>query len=163
MSAARRYVFEANNDKGNLGRMSRVSTAVVSGAINHSSNGLRALFKPLGMGALKLKTMYGPGKPRDDPLMLGKGLTRNDFKFLKELGVGMSAVVYLAMMPSQNNRLVVMKMMKKTKLLRLNQVRAERGVCARRIPARDLTQLWRSDGVCHSFQMHRRASNAGFV
>eukprot|EP00241_Pyramimonas_parkeae_P004368 CAMPEP_0114238804 /NCGR_PEP_ID=MMETSP0058-20121206/8116_1 /TAXON_ID=36894 /ORGANISM="Pyramimonas parkeae, CCMP726" /LENGTH=813 /DNA_ID=CAMNT_0001350931 /DNA_START=367 /DNA_END=2807 /DNA_ORIENTATION=- len=118
----KRYVFEANNDKGNLGRMSRVSTAVVSGAINHSSNGLRALFKPLGMGALKLKTMYGPGKPRDDPLMLGKGLTRNDFKFLKELGVGMSAVVYLAMMPSQNNRLVVMKMMKKTKLLRLNQV-----------------------------------------
>jgi len=46
---------------------------------------------------------------------------RGEFSFLKEIGLGMSGVAYLCQL-SQYNKYVVVKMMKKMKLLRMNQV-----------------------------------------
>ncbi|KAK3271499.1 hypothetical protein CYMTET_20158 [Cymbomonas tetramitiformis] len=51
-----------------------------------------------------------------------KNLKRSDIVFLKELGIGMSGIVYLCKLPNHQNQLVVIKMMRKSKLLRLNQV-----------------------------------------
>jgi len=47
---------------------------------------------------------------------------RNDLIFIKELGLGMSGVAYLCKMPNHQGRYVVVKMMSKAKLIRLNQV-----------------------------------------
>lgn len=49
-------------------------------------------------------------------------LTREKVEFLKELGHGMTAVVYLCRLPTIENKIVVIKMMKKSKLVRLKQV-----------------------------------------
>ncbi|KAK3262609.1 hypothetical protein CYMTET_28545, partial [Cymbomonas tetramitiformis] len=52
-----------------------------------------------------------------------ENLKRKDFLFLKELGVGMSGNAYLCRMPNHGNKYVVIKLMRKSKLLRINQIR----------------------------------------
>mmetsp|Transcript_39149 Transcript_39149/g.54353 ORF Transcript_39149/g.54353 Transcript_39149/m.54353 type:complete len:817 (+) Transcript_39149:48-2498(+) len=118
------YVFDEAGENA-LTRFGRQSFMAL---FNGTTNGIRALFKPLaGLGELgsnrrSHETGLEPKEQMEGDHGIGEGMTRADLEFIKELGMGMSAKVYLCRIPKLDNRLVVVKMMKKSNIIQLLQV-----------------------------------------
>eukprot|EP00959_Pyramimonas_sp_CCMP1952_P162837 3404216-Pyramimonas_sp.AAC.1 len=106
------YVYGERSIRQSI-RNGRKSMAAL---VNAGSNLIQSMFKPFG------RNKESAMEPDAAAEALGKGMTRADLVILKELGIGMSGVAYLCRLPKHDNRLVVVKIMKKSRLIRMNQV-----------------------------------------
>jgi len=108
------YVSE-RNIRQSVKQVARSSLHLMANAGNSI---LSQMLKPFrGLAGAKAADPIVPEKP-----FLGEGMRKDDLVFLKELGLGMSGVAYLCRLPKHANRLVVVKLMKKSALVRMNQV-----------------------------------------
>lgn len=89
-----------------------------------SSTGAPGSLEPVtasGQDQHSSDTPYQLGSIDGKHILVNAQSHRGEFNFLKEIGLGMSGVAYLCEL-KQGNKYVVVKMMKKMKLLRMNQV-----------------------------------------
>ena len=109
------YVYVPDRQiRQSVKKVARSSLAVITNA----GNSILAMLKPFGAGGKRAADPSVSVKPS-----LGEGMTKeDDLVFLMELGLGMSGVAYLCRLPKHANRLVVVKLMQKSNLVRMNQV-----------------------------------------
>jgi len=109
------YVYVPDREiRQSVKKVARSSLAVIANA----GNSILAMLKPFRAVGKRAEDPSVPVKPS-----LGEGMTKeDDLVFLKELGLGMSGVAYLCLLPKHANRLVVVKLMQKSNLVRMNQV-----------------------------------------
>jgi len=105
------YVFDERRFRQSI-RNGRKSIAAL---VNVGTNLLSSMMRKLGRTNKEVAEAVSAEN-------LGLGMTQADLVLLKELGVGMSGVAYLCRLPKHKNRLVVVKIMKKSRLIRMNQV-----------------------------------------
>jgi len=121
----REYEFDGRNPVQRLSAQvgKSVATAAskpISGISGLMQRGLRNMSRVFS----KEKNLADMDKERKKPALdpAFSHLKRDQVQFLKELGHGMTAVVYLCRLPTIGNKIVVIKMMKKSKLIQLKQV-----------------------------------------